>query len=240
MSDTTLAQGVTINTKEYPDLMRELSSALNIDINPDENPLISIRPPYPGAKPPEMEAFLKKIRDFADTVVDENKKSVLNSSQSIRRSYWTLYLMYSVMFTVGIATAIVAIIKGFTASSATDTYSTLIFAGLSATSFFSLFITRPLESLERNSIFSSWLVAVTNTYWTELASFDDSDPDKAYDHLKKATDDLTKDLGILADKHATAIGKYPALTGPDAKTGGQDGTGKPQPGSDGQPHNPKP
>lgn len=236
MSDNRLAGRMIIDANEHPELMREISRTLHIDPSDFKQFLVA---PYPGATPVEKQEFLKKIRGFAETVVDENKKSALNSSHSIRRSYWTLYFMYSIMFTVGIVTAIVAIIKGSTASSAVDTYSTLIFAGLSAASFFTLFITRPLESLERNSIISSWLIAVTNTYWTALASFDDRDPDKAYDHLKKATDDLTKKLGILADKHATAMGKYSALAGPEAKKEDQDDTGKPKAGPAGQADNTK-
>jgi|SRR5579871_543564 len=176
---------------------------------------MALGPPPNFSNAPSAE-MIEKLRQFASNVIDENKNSLRNSSRSIRRSYWTLYLMYCAMFTVGIATAIVTIIKGFLATNPTDIYSTLIFAGLSASSFFTLFITRPLESLERNSIYSSWLIAVTNTYWTEYAYFDD--PESAYDDLKKATDDLTKELSTLADKHATAIGKYSALTNPDAKT----------------------
>lgn len=220
MSDESGAQKMKINLKEHPELMQTLSEAgFNIDL--EKYSELFIAEPrifsYPTTNvSPESKEVLSKLRQFALQVIDENKMSLRNSSHSIRRSYWTLYLMYCTMFTVGITTAIVAIIKGFTASSATDTYSTLIFAGLSAGSFFTLFITRPLESLERNSIFSSWLIAITNTYWTEYAYFDD--PGKAYDDLKKATDDLTKELSDLADKHATAIGKYPALTTPDAKT----------------------
>src|SRR5258708_7463026 len=94
---------------------------------------------------PDTQKVLQKLRKLASDAIDENTKSLHNSCNSIRRSYWTLFVMYCVMFTVSIATAIVAIIKGFTASSATDTYSTLIFAGLSAGSFFTLFITRPLK-----------------------------------------------------------------------------------------------
>lgn len=233
---------VKIDLQQHPELNTALSNA---GYNFDPNESLEIYIPSHGASPAEMNKLLKKLRDFGETVVDENKKSATNSSQSIRRSYWTLYIMYCAMFAVGIVTAIIAIIKGFTASGATDTYSTLIFAGLSAGSFFTLFLTRPLESLERNSIFSSWLIAVTNTYWTELAAFDDTDSDKAYDHLKKATDDMTKDLSTLADKHATAIGKYPALTTPDAKTsssksGGQGGkSDTPKSGSNGHADNPQ-
>jgi hypothetical protein len=194
---------------------------------------MSLAPPpgFSDASSTETIEMFKKLRQFALNVIDENKKSLHNSSHSIRRSYWTLYLMYCAMFIIGVATAIVAIIKGFLATNPTDTYSTLIFAGLSAGSFFTLFITRPLESLERNSIYSSWLIAVTNTYWTECAYFDD--PESTYKDLKKATDDLTKELSTLADKHAAAVGKYPVLTSQDTKTS------SPKTGQGSNPNNPK-
>jgi len=154
--------------------------------------------PWLNAETTEMQ---KKVRQFALGVIDENKNSLHNSSCSIRISYWTLYGMYCLLFLVGVVTAVFAIIKGFTARSATDTYSSLIFAGLSAGSFFALFITRPLESLERNSIFSSWLITIINTYWTKYGYF--NDPSTVYEDLKKATDDVTKELSQLADKRAS-------------------------------------
>ena len=40
-----------------------------------------------------------------------------------------------------------------------------------------------------------------------------SDLEKIDDELEDATQDLVKDLTTLADKHAAAIGKYPALVG---------------------------
>jgi hypothetical protein len=173
----------------------------------------------------EMTQTLANLKRFAAQVIDQNNRNLHNSSRSIRRSYWTLYVMYCAMFTLGIATAIVAIIKGILAMNLADTYSTLIFAGLSAGSFFTLFINRPLESLERNALYSSWLIAITNTYWTKLGYFNDQT--MVYDDLKKATNDLTKELSTLADKHATAIGKDPALICPDANSLKTDQDSKP-------------
>ena len=40
-----------------------------------------------------------------------------------------------------------------------------------------------------------------------------SDLEKIDDELEDATQDLVKDLTTPADKHAAAIGKYPALVG---------------------------
>jgi hypothetical protein len=53
-----------------------------------------------------------------------------------------------------------------------------------------------------------------------------SDLEKIDDELEDATQDLVKDLTTLADKHAAATGKYPALAGTGSpKAPGDKGTG---------------
>jgi hypothetical protein len=119
-----------------------------------------------------------------------------------------------VLFLVGIVTAVFAIIRGFQAHTGGEAIGALAIGGLSAASFFSLYLTGPLESLERNTIYMAWLTAIQNTFWTRLMYF--SDLDKIDDELEDATQDLVKDLTTLADKHAAATGKYPALVGPES------------------------
>jgi transposase len=96
--------------------------------------------------------------------------------------------MYRILFGVGVLTACFAIYKGFSASNPSQIVPSLVFAGLSAASFFTLTIVRPLDSLERNTIFSSWIIGLTNTYWTRIALIDDLQ--KQQDELKQANDDL--------------------------------------------------
>ena len=185
-------------------------------------------PPFPEPKPPEgltllpalqveapsgpgMPPEIAEVKKFASSVLAQNAASLQNSSQYLRISYVLLLVMYCTLFVVGVATAVAAIIKGITATNASEALSPLIFAGLSAASFLTLFIVRPLESLERNAIFSTWVVAALNTYWTQLMYFDD--PKTIYTDLKSATDDLVATLSALSDKYATAIGKYAPLSG---------------------------
>ncbi len=151
------------------------------------------------------------LNSFAQDVLKENVNSLETLSQYIRRSYQTVYLMYCTLFLVGLVTAIAAIIKGFTAQNGIEAIPSLIFAGLSTASFFTLFITRPLESLERNTFFSSWIVAIMDNYWTRLMYF--QNPQTIDANLKDAISDLVTELSTLADKYATAIGKYPPLVG---------------------------
>ncbi len=154
---------------------------------------------------------VQELNSFAQEVLKENVNSLETLSRYIRRSYQTVYLMYCVLFFVGLITAIAAIIKGFTAQNGAEAIPSLIFAGLSTASFFTLFITRPLESLERNTFFSSWIVAIMDNYWTRLMYF--QNPQTIDTSLKDAISDLVDELSTLADKYATAIGKYPPLSG---------------------------
>lgn len=99
-------------------------------------------------------------------------------------------------------------VKGLSAHSGGAAAASFALGGLSVASFVSLFLVRPLESLERNTIFSSWLSAAVATFWTRLLYFQNAatiDKD-----LQAAAKDLIDQLSALADKHAAALSKYPA------------------------------
>src|SRR5712691_9253315 len=171
-------------------------------------------PPLPTPVPEAssgtaLPAEIAEVKQFAASVLVENAANLHSSSQYLSRSYLLLLVMYCTLFLVGIATAIGAIIKGFLATNAVEVLPSLLFAGLSAVSFFTLFLIRPLESLERNTIFSSWVVAALNTYWTQLLYFED--PKTIHADLKSATDELVNTLSTLSDKQAAASGKYAPL-----------------------------
>ena len=170
------------------------------------------------------------LRKFASSVLLENAANLHSSSRYLSNSYIILLVMYATLFVVGVSTAVAAIIKGFLATDASAAVPSLIFAGLSVTSFLTLFIIRPLESLERNTIFSSWVVAALNTYWTQLMYF--NNPQTIHTDLKSATEELVSELSALSDKYATTVGKYAPLTAatptpnpPSIITGSNDGQG---------------
>ncbi len=94
---------------------------------------------------------VQELNSFAQDVLKENVNSLETLSQYIRRSYQTVYLMYCSLFLVGLATAIAAIIKGFTAQNGVEAIPSLIFAGLSTASFFTLFITSVLATWDIRS-----------------------------------------------------------------------------------------
>lgn len=150
------------------------------------------------------EAF-KQLNTFAYEVLNDNTNSLQYISRYIRQSYNTIFLMYCVLFSIGIGTAIASIIKGFMAQNGSETIPSLIFAGLSAASFFTIFITKPLEALEKNACFSSWLVAIMSNYWTQLMYL--NDPNTIGADLKDAIKELAVDLSELTDKHTLASSK---------------------------------
>jgi len=112
--------------------------------------------------------------------------------------------MYRVLFSVGILAFLSAI--GFSLYFGQPMYA-LIFGGLSTAAFISYFINRPLQSLEENLHFITWLGIIYNTYWTRLAYM--FDQRTVQQDLHNATSDAIQDLDRLLDKHAELSGRRP-------------------------------
>jgi hypothetical protein len=87
----------------------------------------------------------------------------------------------------------------------------LIFGGLGAAAFLSYFISRPLQALEQNLQFITWLGVVYNTYWTRLASM--RNQATVQKDLLDATRDATSEIQKIIAKHVEVSGKRPGLTG---------------------------
>ena len=118
----------------------------------------------------------------------------------------TLY-MYWIVFSVGIAAFVAAIVMGIMQQSVT---LTAVFAGLSVVSFVTYFIGRPTQSVEENLQFITWLGVIYNSYWTHL--FWASDPETAQQTLDKATEDAIRQLRELNEQHAKATKERSKLT----------------------------
>lgn len=154
-----------------------------------------------------------EVRTFARQVIAEGTRNAQASNQAVRHGRTLLTVMYVGLFLVGMTAALASVVKGITADSGSEAAGAAVVAGLSAASFFSFFLARPLESLERNSIYSQWLAAAVNSYWTRLAYLTDADTIGA--DLEDATRDLVRDLKALAGLHAAAIAKAPMPVAPD-------------------------
>lgn len=140
------------------------------------------------------QGFQRNNRMF-DTILD-----------AFMRPYNTTIWMYRILFGLGIAAFLVA--AGLGAWLREPMFS-LIFGGLSIISFLTYFIGRPLQSLEENLKFITWLGIIYNTYWTRLVYMMDSET--IHDDLEDATQDAINELERLLDKHHDFSGKRPGL-----------------------------
>ena len=120
------------------------------------------------------------------------------------RPYYTTVWMYRILFGVGILSFLVA--AGMSAWT-NDSRFGLIFGGLSIAAFLSYFISRPLQALEENLQFITWLGIVYNTYWTRLACM--IDQSTVQKDLQEAIQDATSEIEKIIDKHAELRGKRP-------------------------------
>lgn len=133
-------------------------------------------------------------------------RRVLNS---FMYPYWITVAMYAALFTVGIAAFVVAVILAFRGGESTASIfgSTAIFGGLTALAFLSYFLSRPLQALEENLQFITWLGIIYNSYWTRLAYALKLETIQA--DVENITNDTIAKLNALLDKHAERSGKRP-------------------------------
>jgi hypothetical protein len=111
--------------------------------------------------------------------------------------YWTTVWMYRILFGLGVASFVVA--AGLSAFANKEGY-TLIFGGLSALSLLAYFFNRPLQALEENLQFITWLGLIYNSYWTRLLYLN-SQPD-VQKGLQESTDDAIARIKELMAAHA--------------------------------------
>lgn len=121
------------------------------------------------------------------------------------RPYWLTVRMYQAMFIVGLSGVVLAAVLGVWQG----IEFALIFGGLSAASFITFFMSRPLTSLEQNIQFITWLGLIYNTYWTRLMYANDEQTIQA--DLEVILERSINDIVALLDKQAELAGKRPDL-----------------------------
>jgi hypothetical protein len=138
---------------------------------------------------------------------EHNEEMFKRVLEAFMKPYQTTVWMYRILFGIGVGSFLFAAIM----SAATKESSFgLIFGGLGVIAFLSYFISRPLQALEQNLQFITWLGVVYNTYWTRLASM--NDPATVQRDLLEATRDATGEIEKIIAKHAEVSGKRPGLT----------------------------
>lgn len=120
--------------------------------------------------------------------------------------YWTTVWMYRILFGIGIVAFVVAALVTFFDKGAV---ATGIFGGLSVAAFLGYFLNRPLQALEENLQFITWLGIIYNSYWTRLAYTSDLATVQA--ELEHATDDAIAKIKELMDKHAERNASRPVI-----------------------------
>ncbi len=123
------------------------------------------------------------------------------------RPYWITVGMYGLLFAVGIIAFVVAIVLALRTDSGVG--PTAVFGGLSAVAFLAFFLSRPLQALEENLQFITWLGIVYNTYWTRLVYLQDLAT--VQEGLSDVTDDTITHLQQLMDKHTERSQNRPNL-----------------------------
>ena len=120
--------------------------------------------------------------------------------------YWSTVWMYRILFAVGVAAFVVAAAVALVQN---NLATTLIFGGLSVAAFLGYFVSRPLQALEENLQFITWLGIIYNTYWSQLVQA--QDPATYAQELDKATDTAISRIQTLMDKHTERSGARPSL-----------------------------
>ncbi len=112
--------------------------------------------------------------------------------------------MYGLLFAVGIILFVVAVIVGLKDS---KSIVAIAFAGLGVGAFLAFFIQQPVQALEENLEFITWLGVAFNTYWTRLMYMLDTKAIQT--DLKAADEDYCTSVERLITKHAELRRKRP-------------------------------
>ncbi|MBV7327155.1 peptidoglycan DD-metalloendopeptidase family protein [Chloroflexi bacterium TSY] len=123
--------------------------------------------------------------------------------------YYTAVWMYRILFAVGILAFLAAIVLAMVLPPGQSVGTAALFGGLSAASFVAYFLSRPLQALEENLQFITWLGIVYNTYWTRVTYA--MDQDTFHKQIEDANNDAIKSIKEMLDKHAVHSSKRPGL-----------------------------
>jgi ABC-type multidrug transport system fused ATPase/permease subunit len=160
---------------------------------PDEDMLYKI--------PPELrQAWV----EYMSRGFENNQVMFKRTLEAFMKPYQITVGMYMLIFLVGILFFAVAAYLGLTGNQPAVAIS---FGGLSVISFVLFFIRQPVQALEENLEFISWLGVAFNTYWTRLMYI--SNKETVQQDLKAATDDYSILLERIIDKRTKMRTKRP-------------------------------
>ena len=162
---------------------------------------LPIDPTANGSVPPELKAAWTQsmINGFR-----QNEQMFQNTLNAFLRPYRLTVWLYAALAAVGLGLFILAAVLGLQRGEAV---TAMVFAGLSVGTFIGIFLRQPLQALEENLEFITWLGVTFNTYWTRLMHM--QDPTTVQTDLKAAEDDFRTSIESLITKHADLRGKRP-------------------------------
>ena len=148
----------------------------------DINLLLPIPAESQGAKPTDE---MQKVVDQAQRELMQNVARASRSTMRRIGASFTGHLAMNVLlFLVGIGSFAVAVYKGLENPDQADAVVSAAFGGLTAASFITYFITRPMDSVATSGPEAAWLLGMVNTYWTKLIYL--NDPVKFPTEIEKA------------------------------------------------------
>jgi len=143
-------------------------------------------------------------REYMVNGFKHNEEMFKRTLDAFMKPYNITVGMYIVLFVIGIVFFGLAVFLGLR-----DARSPVAigFGGLSVVSFVTFFIRQPVQALEQNLEFITWLGVAFNTYWTRLMYIWNRETVQA--ELKAETDDYSNMVERLIEKHSQLQGKRP-------------------------------
>ena len=147
-------------------------------------------------------------------MLQENAKSFRTIARYVRRSFQTTYLMNVTLFIIGIAAFVAAIVKGYSANDFSEAVPALIYGGLSVSSFVVAFVFGPIRSIEKDSIWVTWLLTVFNTYLYRVVYMKNPETVGLVERLRELSENLASSNGSWngrAEPETEAARKEPVV-----------------------------
>ncbi len=115
--------------------------------------------------------------------------------------YWLTVALYVALVFVGVGLFLLGV---WLAIGRGEAMFAVISGGLGVATLLTFFIARPLQALEENLQFITWLGVIYNTYWSQLAVANDTAAVKQ--DLKDATQETISQIKELQQQHAVLSG----------------------------------
>ena len=153
------------------------------------------------------------IEPFARAIIQSNKDDFLKAARAQRFAFTTMKWLFLIVFLFALGAMITAIRiatdipeEGYNWAQAGVVGGIAVMAVLL---FALLMYMRPLAALERNSVVTSFLTVVVNSYWTRLLYADDAKEVDVY--LEDATAYTVEHLGSLLDRQILGASRFMGL-----------------------------